>query len=231
MRVLLIEDDRATADYLAKGLREVGHVVEAAHTGRDGLFMALNESFDAIITDRMLPGPDGLSILRALRASGNRTPVLIVTALGEVDARVDGLDAGADDYLAKPFAFSELRARLDAMTRRAGATSEGETAVLRVGDLEMNLLRRTVRRGAQPIELLPTEFRLLEFMMRHPGQVLTRTMLLERVWDFNFDPTTNVVDVHISRLRRKLEAGRDPGAGGPPLIRTLRGAGYVLGPG
>jgi two-component system OmpR family response regulator len=226
MRVLLIEDDRTTADYLAKGLREVGHVVEVAQTGRDGLFMALNESFDAIITDRMLPGPDGLSILRALRASGNRTPVLIVTALGEVDARVDGLDAGADDYLAKPFAFSELRARLDAMTRRAAATSEGEAAILRVGDLEMNLLRRTVRRGGQP-----TEFRLLEFMMRHPGQVLTRTMLLERVWDFNFDPTTNVVDVHVSRLRRKLDAGRDPNAGGPPLIRTLRGAGYVLGPG
>jgi two-component system OmpR family response regulator len=231
MRVLLIEDDRTTADYLAKGLREVGHVVEVAHTGRDGLFMALNEGFDAIITDRMLPGPDGLSILRALRASGNRTPVLIVTALGEVDARVDGLDAGADDYLAKPFAFSELRARLDAMTRRAATTSEGEAAILRVGDLEMNLLRRTVRRGCQPIELLPTEFRLLEFMMRHPGQVLTRTMLLERVWDFNFDPTTNVVDVHVSRLRRKLDAGRDPNAGGPPLIRTLRGAGYVLGPG
>ncbi len=231
MRVLLIEDDQATADYLAKGLREIGHVVEAAHTGRDGLFLALNEAFDAIITDRMLPGPDGLSILRALRASGNRTPVLIVTALGEVDARVDGLDAGADDYLAKPFAFSELRARLDAMTRRAAATSEGEAAVLRVADLEMNLLRRTVRRGGQPIELLPTEFRLLEFMMRRPGQVLTRTMLLERVWDFNFDPTTNVVDVHVSRLRRKLEAGREASASSPPLIRTLRGAGYMLGPG
>ncbi len=231
MRVLLIEDDRATADYLAKGLREIGHVVEAAHTGRDGLFLALNEAFDAIITDRMLPGPDGLSILRALRASGNRTPVLIVTALGEVDARVDGLDAGADDYLAKPFAFSELRARLDAMTRRASSTSEGEAAILRVGDLEMNLLRRTVRRGGQPTELLPTEFRLLEFMMRRPGQVLTRTMLLERVWDFNFDPTTNVVDVHVSRLRRKLEAGREVNAGSPPLIRTLRGAGYMLGPG
>ncbi len=231
MRVLLIEDDQVTADYLAKGLREIGHVVEAAHTGRDGLFLALNEAFDAIITDRMLPGPDGLSILRALRASGDRTPVLIVTALGEVDARVDGLDAGADDYLAKPFAFSELRARLDAMTRRAAVTSEGEAAVLRVADLEMNLLRRTVRRGGQPIELLPTEFRLLEFMMRRPGQVLTRTMLLERVWDFNFDPTTNVVDVHVSRLRRKLEAGREASGGGPPLIRTLRGAGYMLGPG
>ncbi len=228
MRVLLIEDDRSTADYLAKGLREVGHVVDVARTGRDGLFLALNEEFDAIIADRMLPGPDGLSILRALRASGNRTPVLIVTALGEVDARVDGLDAGADDYLAKPFAFSELRARLDAMTRRAAATSGGEAAVLRVADVEMNLLRRTVRRGGQLVELLPTEFRLLEFMMRHPGQVLTRTMLLERVWDFNFDPTTNVVDVHVSRLRRKLESGRE--AGGPPLIRTLRGAGYVFGP-
>ena len=227
MRVLLIEDDCATADYLAKGLHEAGHRVEVARTGRDGLFMALNEAFDAIITDRMLPGPDGLSILRALRASGDRTPVLIVTALGEVEARVDGLDAGADDYLAKPFAFSELRARLDAMTRRATASGDGEATVLRVGDLEMNLLRRTVRRAGRLIELLPTEFRLLEFMMRRPGQVLTRTMLLERVWDFNFDPTTNVVDVHVSRLRRKLDAGQPEG--GPPLIRTLRGSGYVLG--
>jgi len=230
MRVLLIEDDRSTADYLAKGLQEAGHVVEVARTGRDGLFLALNEGFDAIITDRMLPGPDGLSILRALRASGNRTPVLIVTALGEVDARVDGLDAGADDYLAKPFAFSELRARLDAMTRRAATTSEGQASILRVADLEMNLLRRTVRRAGRLIELLPTEFRLLEFMMRHPGQVLTRTMLLERVWDFNFDPTTNVVDVHVSRLRRKLEAGREASTDAAPLIRTLRGSGYVLGP-
>lgn len=225
MRVLLIEDDRSTADYVDKGLGEAGHVVVVARTGRDGLFLALNETFDAIITDRMLPGPDGVSIVRALRASGNRTPVLIVTALGEVEARVDGLDAGADDYIAKPFAFSELRARLDAMTRRASVTSDGEAALLRVADLEMNLLRRTVRRAGRPIELLPTEFRLLEFMMRHPGQVLTRTMLLERVWDFNFDPTTNVVDVHVSRLRRKLDTG------GPPLIRTLRGSGYVLGPG
>jgi two-component system OmpR family response regulator len=224
MRVLVIEDDTATADYIARGLQEIGHVVEVARTGRDGLFMALNETFDAIIADRMLPSPDGLTILRALRASGLRTPVLIVTAMAEVEARVDGLDAGADDYLAKPFAFSELRARLDAMTRRTGETSEGERSVLRVADLEMYLLRRTVRRGTQKIDLLPTEFRLLEFMMRHQGQVLTRTMLLERVWDFNFDPTTNVVDVHMSRLRRKLDAA------GPPLIRTVRGAGYVLGP-
>ncbi|MBO1077765.1 response regulator transcription factor [Roseomonas haemaphysalidis] len=225
MRVLIIEDDAATADYLAKGLQEVGHVVEVARTGRDGLFLALNESFDALITDRMLPGPDGISILRALRTSGDRTPVLVITARGELEARVEGLDAGADDYLVKPFAFSELRARLDAMTRRAAQADTGEAAVLRVADLEMNLLRRTVRRGGAAIELLPTEFRLLEYMMRHPGEVLTRTMLLERVWDFNFDPTTNVVDVHVSRLRRKLDTG------GPPLIRTLRGAGYVLGGG
>jgi len=230
MRILVIEDDAATASYVAKGLHEAGHTVEVARTGRDGLFMALNEQFDAIIADRMLPGPDGLSILRALRASGDRTPVLMVTAMGEVEQRVDGLDAGADDYLAKPFAFSELRARLDAMTRRGTATHEGEAAVLRVADVELNLLRRTVKRGGQPMELLPTEMRLLEFMMRHPGQVLTRTMLLERVWDFNFDPTTNVVDVHVSRLRRKLDAARPAGAEGPPLIRTLRGAGYVFGP-
>lgn len=230
MRILVIEDDTATANYVAKGLQEAGHTVEVARTGRDGLFMALNEQFDAIIADRMLPGPDGLSILRALRASGDRTPVLMVTAMGEVEQRVDGLDAGADDYLAKPFAFSELRARLDAMTRRAAATHEGGAAVLRVADVELNLLRRTVKRGGQPVELLPTEMRLLEFMMRHPGQVLTRTMLLERVWDFNFDPTTNVVDVHVSRLRRKLDAARVGSAEGPPLIRTLRGAGYVFGP-
>jgi two-component system OmpR family response regulator len=222
MRVLVIEDDQTTADYIAKGLGELGHVVEIARTGRDGMFLALNETFDAIITDRMLPGPDGVTILRALRATGVKTPVLIVTALGEVEARVDGLDAGADDYLAKPFAFSELRARLDAMTRRATETLDGESSVLRVGDLELNLLRRTARRGSTTIELLPTEYRLLEFMMRHPGQVLTRTMLLERVWDFNFDPTTNVVDVHVSRLRRKLDSA------GPPMIRTLRGAGYML---
>ena len=228
MRVLLIEDDRATADYLAKGLHEAGHLVEVARTGRDGLVLALNERFDAIITDRMLPGPDGVSIVRALRASGDRTPVLIVTALGEVEARVAGLDAGADDYLAKPFAFSELRARLDALVRRASAIPSGEAALLRVADLEMNLLRRTVRRAGHLVELLPTEFRLLEYMMRHPGQVLTRTMLLEQVWNFNFDPTTNVVDVHMSRLRRKLDAARPEG--GPPLIRTVRGSGYVLGP-
>jgi two-component system OmpR family response regulator len=224
MRILVIEDDRSTADYIAKGLTEAGHVVDTARTGKDGLFLALGEPFDMIVADRMLPAPDGLSILRALRASGNRTPVLVLTALGEVEARVEGLDAGADDYLAKPFSFSELRARIDALARRPAATAE--VTHLRVGDLEMDLLKRVVRRAGRPIDLLPTEFRLLEYMMRHAGQVLTRTMLLEHVWDFNFDPTTNVVDVHVSRLRRKVDHPFE----GPPLLRTVRGAGYAIGP-
>ncbi|GIX09742.1 response regulator transcription factor [Elioraea sp.] len=222
MRVLVIEDDTATADYIANGLREEGHVVDVARHGRDGLFLALNEPFDVIVTDRMLPGPDGLSILRALRASGVATPVLVLTALGEVEKRVEGLEAGADDYLAKPFAFAELRARLRALARRARGGAEEATELV-VGDLRMDLLRRTVTRGGREVALLPTEWRLLECLMRHPGEVLTRTMLLEKVWDFSFDPSTNVVDVHVSRLRRKLEA-----EGERPLIRTVRGAGYRL---
>ncbi|MBR0642975.1 winged helix-turn-helix domain-containing protein [Plastoroseomonas hellenica] len=221
MRLLIIEDDAATADYLAKGFSEEGLVVDVARNGKDGLFLALNEPFDVIVTDRMLPGPDGLAILRALRASGIATPVLMLTALGEVDRKVEGLEAGADDYLAKPFAFAELRARVRALARRPAA--QAEPTELAVGDLRMDLLRRVVTRGAREVELLPTEFRLLEYMLRHPGQVLTRTMLLEKVWDFSFDPTTNVVDVHVSRLRRKLEAG-----GEAPMIRTVRGAGYML---
>ncbi|MBP0493246.1 winged helix-turn-helix domain-containing protein [Pararoseomonas indoligenes] len=221
MRILLIEDDVAAADYVAKGLTEDGQVVDVAHNGKDGLFLALNERYDVIVTDRMLPGPDGLSILRALRASAINTPVLVLTALAEVDRRVEGLEAGADDYLAKPFAFSELRARIRALARRPAAQAEEHE--LSVADLRMDLLRRRVTRAGRPVELLPTEFRLLEYMMRHPGEVLTRTMLLEKVWDFAFDPTTNVVDVHVSRLRRKLEAG-----GEAPMIRTVRGAGYVL---
>ena len=221
MRILVIEDDTVTADYIAKGLGEDGHVVDVARNGRDGLFLALNEPFDVIVTDRMLPGPDGVAIVRALRASAIATPVLMLTALGEVDRKVEGLEAGADDYLAKPFAFAELRARLRALARRPAASTE--STELSLADLRMDLLRRTVTRGARPIELLPTEFRLLEYMLRHPGEVLTRTMLLEKVWDFSFDPTTNVVDVHVSRLRRKLEAG-----GEPPMIRTVRGAGYAL---
>jgi two-component system OmpR family response regulator len=222
MRILIIEDDTATAEYIARGLAQEGQTTEVARTGKDGLFLALSEQFDVIVTDRMLPAPDGLAIVRALRASAVSTPVLMLTALGDVERRVEGLDAGADDYLAKPFAFSELYARIRALSRRPN-TAEMPQSELVVGDLRMDLLRRTVTRQGTPIDLLPTEWRLLEYMMRHPGQVLTRTMLLERVWDFAFDPTTNVVDVHVSRLRRKLEA-----PDGPPLIRTIRGAGYVL---
>jgi two-component system OmpR family response regulator len=222
MRILVIEDDQATADYIAHGLAEEGQTTEVARNGKDGLFQAMSGSFDVIVTDRMLPGPDGLSIIRALRASSIATPVLVLTALGEVERRVEGLDAGADDYLAKPFAFSELYARLRALARRPPPAEAAQTELV-VGELRMDLLRRVVTRGGTLIDLLPTEWRLLEYMMRRPGQVLTRTMLLERVWDFAFDPTTNVVDVHVSRLRRKLEAPN-----GPPLIRTIRGAGYVL---
>jgi two-component system OmpR family response regulator len=223
MRLLIIEDDAATADYIARGFGEEGLVVDIARNGKDGLFLAMNEPFDVIVTDRMLPGPDGLAILRALRASGIATPVLMLTALGEVDRKVEGLEAGADDYLAKPFAFAELRARVRALARRPAA--QPEATELAVGDLRIDLLRRVVTRGARVVDLLPTEFRLLDYMMRHPGQVLTRTMLLEKVWDFSFDPTTNVVDVHVSRLRRKVEA-----AGEAPMIRTVRGAGYMLAP-
>ena len=223
MRILLIEDDAATADYLAKGLRQEGWVAEVARDGKDGLFLALHEAFDVIVTDRMLPGPDGLTILRALRASGIGTPVLVLTALSDVDRRVEGLEAGADDYLGKPFAFAEFRARVRALARRPAAAAE--EAVLALGDIRMDRLHRSASRGGRALDLLPTEWRLLEYMLRHPREVLTRTMLLEKVWDFSFDPTTNVVDVHVSRLRRKLEA-----AGEPPAIRTVRGAGYALDP-
>jgi two-component system, OmpR family, response regulator len=222
MRILVIEDDQATADYIANGLAQEGQTTEVARTGKDGLFLAMSEPFDVIVTDRMLPAPDGLAIVRALRTSSIATPVLVLTALDDVERRVEGLDAGADDYLAKPFAFSELYARVRALARRPASTEAAQTEIV-VGELRMDLLRRAVTRAGAAIELLPTEWRLLEYMMRHPGQVLTRTMLLERVWDFAFDPTTNVVDVHVSRLRRKLE-----GPNGPPLIRTIRGAGYVL---
>jgi two-component system OmpR family response regulator len=198
--------------------------VDVASDGKEGLFLGLNETYDVIVTDRMLPGPDGLSILRAIRASGIRTPVLVLTALSEVDRRVEGLEAGADDYLGKPFAFAEFRARVRALSRRPAAPPAGETT-LSLGDIRMDLLHRTASRGGRALDLLPTEWRLLEYMLRHPRQVLTRTMLLEKVWDFSFDPSTNVVDVHVSRLRRKLEAG-----GEPPAIRTVRGAGYALDP-
>jgi two-component system OmpR family response regulator len=221
MRVLLIEDDDQLAGYLQKALGEVGMVVDRAADGRDGLFMAAGADYDVLIIDRMLPKLDGLSILRTLRASDNRTPVLILSALGEVDDRVQGLRAGGDDYLVKPFAFVELHARLEALLRRGNA--EAPQTRLRVHDLEMDLLARTVTRSNKVIVLQPLEFRLLEYLMQHAGQVVTRTMLLENVWDYHFDPQTNVIDVHISRLRAKIDRDFDQ-----PLLHTVRGAGYIL---
>ncbi|GEO81910.1 winged helix-turn-helix domain-containing protein [Pararhodospirillum oryzae] len=222
MRILVIEDDPEVSAHLLKGLREAGHVVDGQDNGRDGLFMAASEPYELLVVDRMLPGVDGLTIVRTLRASGNTVPVLILSALGEVDDRVKGLRAGGDDYLVKPFAFSELLARLDALARRA-QPGEAEPTRLRAGDLEMDLLARRVTRAGKAIDLQPREFRLLEYLMRHAGQVVTRTMLLENVWDYHFDPQTNVVDVHISRLRRKLDEGFER-----PFLETVRGAGYVL---
>jgi two-component system, OmpR family, response regulator len=221
MRVLLIEDDRQTADYLLKGLAETGAVTDHVADGRAGLLQAAAGEYDALIVDRMLPGLDGVGIVRTLRASGNRTPVLFLSALGEVDDRVEGLRAGGDDYLVKPFAFSELHARLEALLRR-GKADTPETC-LRVADLEMDLLKREVTRAGREIRLQPREFRLLEYLVRHAGQVVTRTMLLEQVWDYHFDPQTNVIDVHISRLRGKIDKDFDP-----PLLQTVRGVGYMI---
>jgi two-component system, OmpR family, response regulator len=222
MRILVVEDDRDVAGFVVKGLREAGHVVEHATNGRDGLFLAASESFDAIILDRMLPGGiDGLRLLETLRAQDNQTPVLFLSALAQVDERVRGLKAGGDDYLTKPFAFAELLARVEALTRRG--KGEGPQTKLSVADLEMDLLSRSVRRGGQKIDLQPREFRLLEYLMRHAGQVVTRTMLLEGVWDYHFDPQTNVIDVHVSRLRQKVDKPFPA-----PLIHTIRNAGYML---
>ncbi len=221
MRVLIVEDDRETRDYLVRGLTESGHVVDSADNGKDGLFLAIDQDFDVLVVDRMMPQVDGLSLVEALRDSGKQTPVLILSALGEVDDRVEGLQRGGDDYLVKPFAFSELLARLEALVRREDR--EAAQTRLQIADLEMDLLTHEVRRAGQEIDLQPREFRLLEYLMRHNGQVVTRTMLLEKVWDYHFDPQTNVIDVHISRLRGKIDKGFDP-----PLIHTVRGAGYVL---
>jgi len=221
MKLLVVEDDRETAAYLAKGLGESGYAVDQASDGREGLFLATGETYDAIILDRMLPGMDGLALLGALRASEIRTPALILSALGSVDDRVKGLRAGGDDYLVKPFAFSELLARIEALLRR-GQTPAATTR-LRVADLEMDLLTRSVTRGGRPIDLLPREFQLLECLMRNAGHVVTRTMLLETVWDYHFDPQTNVIDVHVSRLRQKIDKGFER-----PLLQTVRGAGYCL---
>ena len=221
MKLLVIEDDREAAAYIAKGLAESGYVVDQASEGRDGLFMATSGKYDALIVDRMLPGMDGLSLIAALRAADVRTPVLILSALGAVDDRVKGLRAGSDDYLVKPFAFAELLARIEALIRRGPQTPT--TTKLKVGDLELDLLARTVSRQGSAIDLLPREFSLLEFLMRHAGHVVTRTMLLESVWDYHFDPQTNVIDVHISRLRQKLDKGF-----AHPMLQTVRGAGYRL---
>ena len=223
MKLLLVEDNENVADFVAKGLRESGHTLDRADNGRDGLFLASSEPYDAIILDRLLPGGiDGIGIIEALRRTGNRTPILILSALGEVDERIRGLRAGGDDYLAKPFAFGELLARLDALVRRAQGSGETVTQ-LAVDDLRMDLLSRKVTRGERAITLQNREFKLLEYLMRHVDQVVTRTMLLESVWDYHFDPQTNVVDVHISNLRQKIEQ-----SGEKPLLRTVRNAGYML---
>ena len=224
MRILVVEDDKDVAGFVVKGLKEAGHVVEHADNGRDGLFLAASENFDAIVLDRMLPGGvDGLRLLETLRGQNNNTPVLFLSALAQVDDRVRGLKAGGDDYLTKPFAFAELLARVEAMARRG--KGEGPVTKLVVADLEMDLLSRGVKRAGQKIDLQPREFRLLEYLMRHASQVVTRTMLLEGVWDYHFDPQTNVIDVHVSRLRQKVDKPFST-----PLIHTVRNAGYMLRP-
>lgn len=220
MKILLVEDDQQVAAYIAKGLREHGHVVDHADNGRDGLLLATSEPYDVMIVDRMLPHTDGLTLIKTVRAAGRKAAALFLTTMGGVDDRVEGLEAGADDYLVKPFAFAELLARVSALARRPPLT---ESTHLRVGDLELDLLTRTVTRAGKRLELLPQELKILEYLMRHAGQVATRTMLLEKVWDFHFDPKTNIVETHISRLRSKIDKGFDK-----PLLHTIRGAGYVI---
>jgi two-component system, OmpR family, response regulator len=220
MRLLIVEDDRDAADYIARAFREVGHVADQAPDGEEGLALATDRTYDVLIVDRMLPKRDGLSVIGELRAKGVETPVLILSALGQVDDRVKGLRAGGDDYLPKPYSFSELLARVEVLARRRGGREE---TIYRVGDLELDRLSHRVLRNGDEIVLQPREFRLLEYLMRHAGQVVTRTMLLENVWDYHFDPQTNVIDVHISRLRSKIDKGF-----GQPLLHTIRGAGYMV---
>ena len=221
MKILLVEDDRRAAEYLAKGLTDLGHAVEHAYDGEAGLALAMNGGFDAIVLDRMLPKLDGLEIVRRLRASGAAVPVLILSALDEVDERIQGLRAGGDDYLTKPYHLEELTARLEALARRHGeAAPSGKVTI---ADLELDTRTRRVSRAGKKIELTAREFQLLEFLMRHARQVVTRTMILEGVWDYHFDPKTNVIDVHISRLRQAIDKGFDR-----PLLHTVRGAGYTL---
>jgi two-component system OmpR family response regulator len=221
-KILIIEDDRETADYLVRGLTQEGHSVEQAGNGQDGLFRATDGSFDLIILDRMVPIIDGLSVLRALRAARIETPVLILSALASVGDRIEGLECGSDDYLVKPFSFAELLARANALLRRSEARVAADPC-LTVGDLVIDPLSRTVKRAGRKLDLKPREYLLLEYFARNEGRVVTRTMLLEQVWDYHFDPATNVIDVHVSRLRRKLEEGFDR-----PLLHTVRGAGYML---
>lgn len=221
MRILIVEDDQSAASYMAKGLKESGHVADIASDGETGLQMARDGDYDVLIVDRMLPKMDGLSVISTLRTENVRTPTLVLSAMSEVDDRVEGLKAGGDDYLTKPYAFAELTARIDALVRRRDP--ESAQTKLSVGSLEMDLLARTVKRDGQNILLQPREFRLLEFLMKHAGQVVTRTMLLEKVWDYHFDPQTNVIDVHISRLRAKIDKDFDQA-----MLHTVRGAGYRL---
>jgi two-component system OmpR family response regulator len=221
MRVLVIEDDAEAAEYMVKGLRESGHVVDLAGDGENGLSMATAGKYDALVVDRMLPKLDGLDVVRQLRSQNNQTPVLFLSALGEVDDRVRGLKAGGDDYLVKPYAFSELLARIEALGRRTAPDPVATS--FQVGDLEIDLLSRQASRAGREINLQPREFHLLEYLMRHAGQVVTRTMLLENVWEYHFDPQTNVIDVHISRLRSKIDKDFDK-----PLLHTVLGAGYCL---
>ena len=221
MKILVIEDDQTTGNYIADGLREEGHVVDLIKDGRDGLIHATTGDFDVLVVDRMLPGLDGLAIIRTLRGAGNLTPSIFLTALGGVDDRIEGLNAGADDYLVKPFAFGELSARVAALLRRPQLRDDG--AMLTAGDLTMDLIRRKVMRAGQEIDLLPREFVLLEHLIRRKGRVQTRTMLLEAVWDISFDPQTNVVETHISRLRAKVDRPFPT-----EIIKTVRGAGYRI---
>lgn len=223
MRILVIEDDKEVSAYISKGITEAGHTVDTSYDGKDGLFLATSEKYDVLIVDRMLPEMDGLTIIETLRGSGNKTPALILSALGEIEDRVKGLRSGGDDYLVKPFAFEELLARIEILGKRQNESKTNEQLTLQVGDLELNLLARKVKRGDVEIDLQTREFKLLEYMLRHKGQVVTRTMLLEHVWNYHFDPQTNVIDVHISRLRNKIDKDFDK-----KIIKTVRGAGYII---
>lgn len=222
MKILIIEDDKKVSEYITKGMKEAGNNTDAAFNGKDGLFLAQTENYDIIIVDRMLPELDGLSVIKTIRGTGNNVPVLILSALSDVDEKVKGLRAGGDDYLIKPFAFEELLARVEVLGRRNSCANVNETINIKVADIEVNLLSRKVKRGNQVVDLQGREFKLLEYLLKNSGQVVTRTMLLEAVWDYNFDPQTNVIDVHISRLRKKI------GDEGGKIIKTVRGAGYII---